>query len=132
MVPYELTGNRRMLVVRWMASARLRQILRRAEFNGDVLLNRDGPFVQESGLVTPQANGVHRSGKKGSRAAQELDIQHLAQLSDRGADPNDFCCSIAIPLPRVAGPDEGDKLAGLQSGRFISRLRSGIRRNQNG
>jgi len=56
------------------------------EFNRDVLLSLDRPVVQESGLVTPQANGAHCSRKKRDRAAHELYIQYLAELSDGGAD----------------------------------------------
>ena len=104
-----------MLVVCWMRRAHLGQILRRAEFNGDVLLNRDGLFVQKGGPVTPQTDGVPRSGKESGRATQELDIQNFAKLADGGADPNGFRRSIAIPLPRVSRPDEGNKITRLQS-----------------
>jgi hypothetical protein len=34
----------------------------------------------------PLADGTHRSGKKRGRAVQEFYIQHLAELSDGGAD----------------------------------------------
>jgi hypothetical protein len=78
------------LVVRWMLSGHVRQILWRQEFNRNVLLSLHRPFVQESGLVTPQANGAHCSRKKGDRAAHELYIQHLAERSDGGADPYGF------------------------------------------
>jgi hypothetical protein len=74
------------LVVRGMLSGHARQILWRQEFNRDVLLSLDRPFVQESGLVMPQANGARCSRKKRDRAAHELYIQHLAELSDGGAD----------------------------------------------
>jgi len=72
--------------VRWMPSGHARQMLWRPEFNGDVLLSLDRPSVQESGLVTPQANGAHCGRKKRDRAAHVLYIQHLAELSDGGAD----------------------------------------------
>ena len=52
-----------------MLPAYLRQILWRLEFNRDVLLNLDRPFVQEGGPVTPLANGAHGSRKKRFRAA---------------------------------------------------------------
>jgi hypothetical protein len=74
------------LVVRWMLSGHVRQILWRQEFDGDVLLSLDRPVVHESGLVTPQANSAHCGRKKRDRAAHELYIQHLAERSDSGAD----------------------------------------------
>ena len=61
-------------------------MLWRPEFNGDVLLSLDRLSVQEGGLVTPQANGAHCGRKKRGRAAYLLYIQHLAELSDGGAD----------------------------------------------
>jgi hypothetical protein len=64
----------------------MRQILRRAEFNGDVLLSLDRSSVQESRGVTPLANGAHCGRKKRGRALHGLDIQHLAERSDGGAD----------------------------------------------
>jgi hypothetical protein len=80
-----------------MLPAYLRQILWRLEFNRDVLLNLDRPFVQEGGPVTPLANGAHGSRKKRVRAAHQLYIQHLAELPDGGADLYGFCRSIAMP-----------------------------------
>ena len=62
------------------------QILWRPEYNGDVLLNLDRSSIQASGFVTPPANGAHSSRKKRVRAAHELYSQHLAELSDGGAD----------------------------------------------
>ena len=47
------------LVVRSMVSGHMRQIPWRPEFNRDVLLGLDRSSVQESGLVTPLANGAH-------------------------------------------------------------------------
>src|ERR1700730_1294774 len=114
-----------------MLGAHTRQILWRPEFNRDVLLSLDRPLVQERGAVTPLANGAHGSRKKRDRAAHELYIQHLAELSDGGADPNGFRRSIAIPRPWIARPNEGDKLARLQSSGFTSNCRSGLRRNKN-
>src|ERR1700686_2841737 len=114
-----------------MLSGRVRQILWRPEFNRDVLLGLDRPFVQESGLVTPQANGANCSGKKRDRAAHELYIQHLAELSDGGADLYGFCRSISIPRPWIARPNVGDKLTSLQSRGFISHCRSGLWSNKN-
>jgi len=63
-----------------------RQILRRPEFNGDVLLRLDRPLVQKSRRVTPLANGAHGCRKKRERAAHELYTLDLAELSDGGAD----------------------------------------------
>jgi hypothetical protein len=103
----------------------------RPEFNGDVLLSLDRSSVQESGLVAPQANGAHCSRKKRDRAAHVLYIQHLAELSDGGADLDGFRRSMSISRPWITRPNEGDKLTGLQSSRFISRCRSGLRRNKN-
>jgi hypothetical protein len=69
-----------------MPSGHARQMLWRAEFNGDVLLGLDRLTVQKSWFVTPQANGAHCSRKKRARATHVLYIQHLAVLSDGGAD----------------------------------------------
>ena len=79
------------LVVRWMLRVHVRQILWLAESNRHVLLNFDRPIVQEGGLVTPQTNGAHCSGKKRVRAAHGFYVQHLAELSDGGADLYGFC-----------------------------------------
>lgn len=117
--------------MRWFPSAHLRQILWRPEFNRDVLLNLDRPFVQESGPETPLANGAHCGRKKRDRAAHELYIQHLAELSDGGANLHDFCRSISIPRPWIARPNEEDELTSLQSSGFMSHCRSGLRRNKN-
>jgi hypothetical protein len=119
------------LLVRWMLSAHLRQILWGPEFNRDILLNLDRPFVQESGPVTPQANGAHCGRKKRDRAAHELYIQYLAELSDGGADLYGFCRSISIPRPWITRPNVEDKLTSLQSSRFMSRCRPGFRRDKN-
>lgn len=119
------------LIVLRMLRAYPRQILWRLEFNRDVLLNLDRPFVQESGLETPQANGVHRSRKKKGRAAYKLYIQHLAKLPDRGADLDGFCRSMSIPRLGITRPNEEDKLTSLQSYCFMSRCRSGLRRDKN-
>ena len=120
------------LLVRWRLTAHLRQILWRPEFNRDVLLNLDGPFVQESGPVTPQANGTHGGWKKRDRAAHELYIQHLAERSDGGADPYGFCRPIAIPRPWITRPNEEGKLTSLQASGFTSHCMSRLRRNKNG
>ncbi len=114
-----------------MLSGHVRQILWRPEFNRDVLLSLDRPFVQERGLVTPQANGAHGSRKKRDRAAYELYLQHLAELSDGGADRYGFCRSISIARPWITRPNVGDKLTGFQSSGFMSRCRSELRRNKN-
>ena len=114
-----------------MLSGDVRKILRRSEFNGDVLLSLDGLFVQESGLVAPQANGALGGRKKRGRAAHELYIQHLAEFSDGGADLYGFRRSISIPGPWKDRPNERDKITGLQSSGFMSRCRSGLRRNKN-
>src|SRR5208337_3714383 len=52
------------LLVRWMLSAHLRQILWGPEFNRDVLLNLDGSFVQESGLVTHRRRALVVAGRR--------------------------------------------------------------------
>jgi hypothetical protein len=101
------------------------------EFNRDVLLGLDGPFVQESGLVTPHANGAHRSRKKRDRAAHGRDVHHLAVLSDCGADLYGFCQSVSMPRPWVARLNVGDKLTSLQSSGLMSHCRSRLRRNKN-
>src|SRR5580704_6714714 len=120
------------LLVRWMLSAHLRQILRRPEFNRDVLLNLDRPFVQESRPVTPQANGAHCGRKKRNRSAHELYILHVAGLSDRGSDLYRFCRSISIPRHWIPRPNEEDKLTSLQPSRSMSLCGPGLRRNKNG
>ena len=118
------------LVLRWMASGHVR-MLWRPEFNGDVALTLDRPAVQQSGLVTPLANGADSSRKKRGGAAQVLYIQHLAELSDGGADLYGFRRSVAISRPWITRPSEGDELTGLQSSGFMSRCRSGLRSNKN-
>ena len=75
-----------LLVARRMLSGDVRQIPWRQKFYRDVLLSLDRPFVQESGPVMPLANGAHCSRKERGRAVHELYIQHLAELSDGGAD----------------------------------------------
>ena len=122
---------KRPLIVLRMLRAHPRQILWRPEFNRDVLLNLDRPFVQESGPETPQANGVQRSGKKKDRAAYKLYIQHLAKLPDGGADLDGFCRSMTIRRLGITRPNEEDKLTSLQSYSFMSRCRSGLRRDKN-
>src|ERR1700722_8464346 len=114
-----------------MLSRHVRQIRWRQEFNRDVLLSLDRPFVQESGLVTPQAKGAHSSRKKSDRAAHKLYIQHLAELSDSGADLYGFWRSISTPRPWITRPNEGDKFTSLQSIGFMSHCRSGLRNNKN-
>ena len=115
-----------------MPSGHARQMPWWPECNGDVLLSLDRPAVQESGVVTPQANGAHCSRKKRSRAAHVLYIQHLAEFSDGGADLYGFRRSMSIPRPWITRPNERNKLTSLQSSRFMSRCRSGLRRNKNG
>lgn len=118
------------LVVWWMLSASLRQMLRRAEFNGDVLLNRDRPFVQECGPVTPLANRVDCCRKHRGRAAQKLYILHLARCPDGGANLDGFRQCISIAGPGITGPDEGDKFPCLQASGAMSRRRSPLRRDE--
>ena len=101
------------------------------EFNRDVLLGLDGSLVQESGLVTPHANGAHCRGKKKDRAAHGPDVHHLAVLSDCGADLYGFCQSVSMPRPWVARLNVGDKLTSLQSSGLMSHCRSGLRKNKN-
>ena len=114
-----------------MLSGHVRQILWRSEFNRDVLLSLDRPFVQESGLVTPQANGAHCGRKKGGRAAHELYILHLAEHSDGGAHLYRFRRSMSIPRPWITRPDEGDEFTSLQSSWSMSHCSSGLRNNKN-
>src|ERR1700739_3617033 len=114
-----------------MVSGHMRQMLWRPEFNRDVLLSLNRSSVQESGLVTPPANGAHCSRKKRDRAAHKLYIQHLAELSDGGADLYGFCRSISTPWPWIARPNVGDKLTSLQPSGFMSQCRFGLRRNKN-
>ena len=114
-----------------MPSGHARQVPWRPECDGDVLLSLDRPAVQESGLVTPQANGAHCSRKERGRAAHVLYIQHLAELSDGGADLYSFRRSVSIPRPWITRPNEGDKLTGLQSSGIVGRCRSGLRSNKN-
>ena len=101
------------------------------EFNRDVLLSLDGPFVQESGLVTPHANGAHCSGKKRNRAAHGRDVHHLAELSDGGTDLYGFCHSVSMLRPWIPRLNIGDKLTSLQSSGLMSHCRSGLRKNKN-
>src|ERR1700731_2960783 len=114
-----------------MLSGHVRQILWRSAFNRDVLLSLDRPLVQESGLVTPQANGGHCGRKKGGRAAHELYILHLAEFSDGGAHLYRLRRSISIPRPWITRPGEGDELTSLQSSGFMSHCSSGLRSNKN-
>src|SRR5260370_27547524 len=98
-----------------MLRASLRQMLRRTEFNGDVLLNLDGPFAQECGPVTPLANGADCCRQKRCRAAQKLYIQHLAGWSDGAPHLDGFRRCIPIAGPGITWPYEGDKFTGLQA-----------------
>jgi len=111
--------------------AQMRQILWRLEFNRDVLSGLNRLIVQESGVVTPLANGAHCSRKKRGRAAQALYIQYLAELSDGGADLYGFGRSVPIPRPWIARPNVGDKLTSLQPSGLMSYCSSGLRRNKN-
>ena len=106
-------------------------MLRRPEFNSDVQLSSDRPSVHESGVVTPLANGAYCSRKERGRPAHVLDIEHLAELSDSGADLYGFRRSMSIPRPRITRPSEGDKLTGLHSSGLIRWRRSWLRRNKN-
>ena len=110
----------------------MRKILWRLEFNRDVLLSLDRPFVQESGLVAPLPNGAYCSRKKRGRAAQALYIQYLAELSDGGADLYGFGRSEPIPRLWIAKPNVGDKLTSLQPSVLASHSRSGLGMDQNG
>src|SRR5579864_7110555 len=110
----------------------MRKMLGRLEFNRDVLLSLDRPFVQESGFVAPLANGSRCSRKKRPRAAQELYIQNLAELSNDGADLYGFCRSISIPQLWIARPNIGDKFTSLQPRGLKSHSRSGLGMDQNG
>ena len=114
-----------------MVNGHMRQVPWRPEFNRDVLLSLDRSSVQESGHVTPPANGARCSRKKRDRTAHELYIQHLTELSDGGADLYGFCRSVSIPRPCIARPNVGDKLTSLQPGGLMSHCRSGLRRNKN-
>ena len=68
----------------------LRRILRRPEFNRDVLLRLNRPLVQQSGSVTPLSNGSHGGRKKRNRPAQKLYLQNLATLPDSDTNPYRF------------------------------------------
>lgn len=63
----------------------MRQILRGPEFNGDVLLSLDGPFVQEGGLEAPLADGADGSRQERGRAAHEFYVRDCAKPADGGA-----------------------------------------------
>src|SRR5204862_7635295 len=52
--------------------------------SSDLLFSLNRPFVQQSGPVTPLANGSHCGRKKRDGAAQELYLQHLAKLPYSG------------------------------------------------
>src|ERR1700679_2437514 len=107
-----------------------RRTLWRPELYGDVLLNFDGPIIQESGLVTPQPKRAHCSGKQRERAAHAFYFHHLTELSDGSPDLYGFRRSTSIPGPWITRPYEGNKLSGLQSGGFPSRCASPIRRDK--
>src|SRR5215472_2477747 len=115
-----------------MLSSQLRGVLKWPEFDRDVLLSLDWPFVQQGGRVTPLANGFRGGRKKSGGTAQELYLLHLAKLPDRGAHPDGFSKSIAIRRPSITWPAEGDKVAGFQSSRPVSQCRPGRPRNENG
>ena len=115
-----------------MLSARAREVLRRAEFDGDVLLGWDGALVDESGLVAPLEDGLGGCGKERLRAADELGIQHLTELSDGGTDLYGFRRRIAVARLGVSGPNEGKQFAGLQSRGLMGRDKAWFRRNKNG
>jgi len=112
------------LVARRTPSAPARQTLGRPKFNGHVLLRLHRPPIQERGLVMPLSNRTHRRGKKRARAAHALYIQHLAELSNGGADLHGFSRSMSLSGPRITRPNEGDELAGLQSSGFLPRSKS--------
>src|SRR6202021_3033342 len=112
--------------------AQMRKILWRLEFNRDVLLRLDRPFVQESGLVAPLAHGAHSSRKKRGRAAQALYIQYLAELADGGADLYGFGVSEPIPRLRIANTTAGNTLTSLQPSGLTSHSRSALGMDQNG
>src|ERR1700745_2446343 len=108
--------------------AQMRQILWRLEFNRDVLSSLNRLIVQESGVVTPLANGAHCSRKKRGRAAQALYSQYVAELSDGGADLYGFGRSVPIPRTWIARPNVGDKLTSLQPSGLMSYCSCGLRR----
>ena len=103
---------------------------RRPEFNRDVLLGLDRSLVQQSGRVTPLANGFGSRRKKKGGAAQELYLLHLAELPNCGSDPYGFRQSTA-PRTWITRPTEGNQLAGFQSSGFRSHSWPGLRRNEN-
>src|SRR5215469_6314384 len=115
-----------------MLGSQLRGVLRRPEFNGDVLLSLNRPSFQQRGRVTPLANSVLCGRKKSSGAAQELYVLHLAKLPYRGSDPYGLSCPVAITRRWITRPTEGNKFAGFQSCRPMSQRRPGLRRNENG
>src|ERR1700722_12344056 len=112
--------------------AQMRKILWRLEFNRDVLLSLDRPFVQESGFVAPLANGAHCGRKKRGRAAQALYIQYLAELSDGGADLYGFGRSEPIPRLRIGKTKEGNKHTSWKPSGWTSHSRYGLGMDQNG
>ena len=105
---------------RTLPSCQLRRVLWWPEFDRDVVLSRDRPPVQQSGRVTPLANGFNGGGKKRGGAAQELDLLHLAKLPDHGADFYGFRHSMVISRVGVTRPTEGNQLAGFQPSRSTS------------
>src|SRR5271156_1304913 len=114
-----------------MPTAPARQTLSRPEFNGHVLLRLHRPSVQQRRLITPLANRAHRRWKKSGRAAHSFYIQHLAELSDGGANLYGLSRSMSLPRLRVTRPHEGDELSGLQSRSLMRWSKSGLGRNQN-
>src|SRR5262245_39802527 len=95
--------------VAWMLRCHLQLILRRPEFNRDVLLRLHRPLIQQRWSVAPLPNGCLCGRKKSVRTAQELYLPHLAKLPDRGANPDRFCQSTVIPRPSIAWPHKRDK-----------------------
>jgi hypothetical protein len=120
-----------LLAMQGLPGGPARRMSWRPEFDGDVLLSLHGPLVHKSGLVTPQANGADCSRKQSERPAHAFYIQHLAQLANGRADLYRFRPCMSIPRPRIARPNEGDQLTGLQSSRFTSRCTSALRRDKN-
>ena len=118
-------------MVRGIPGGRARRMLQRPEFDGDVLLGLHRHLVHKSGLVTPQANCADGSGKKRERAADAFYIQHLAEFSNGGADLHGFRPCMAIPLPGIPGPNEGDQLTGLQASGLTRPCTSALRGNKN-
>lgn len=58
---------------------------RQAKFDGDIFLSFDGAPIEQSGFISPPADGVNGSRDKGRRAGEGLDMDNLAICSDGGA-----------------------------------------------